>query len=52
MDSVCFAECTGVASAMRPEREQKSQLDGSKPLIVPRLLVLAGLQLLEKIEDA
>lgn len=51
MDSVCFAECTGVASATRPARKQKSQLDGSKPLIVPSLLVLVGLQLLEKIKD-
>lgn len=51
MDSVCFAECTGVASAMRLARKQKSQLDGSKPLIVPSLLAQAGLQLLGKIKD-
>lgn len=51
MDSVCFAECTGVAAAMRPARRQKRRLDGSKPLIVPSLPALAGLQLLEKIKD-
>ncbi|KAJ7411726.1 hypothetical protein WISP_101245 [Willisornis vidua] len=36
---------------MRPARMCKSQLDGSKALIVPVLLVLVGLELLEKIKD-
>lgn len=51
MDSVCFAECTGVASVMWPVRMPKRQLDGSKALIVPVLPALLGLQLLEKIGD-
>lgn len=40
-----------MASTMRPARTPKSQLDGSKALIVPVLLALVRLQLLEKIED-
>lgn len=51
MDSVCFAECAGVASTTRPARKQKRQLDGSAPLIVPGPLALVGQQLLEKTED-
>lgn len=51
MDSVYFAECTGVASATRQAGKQKSQFGGSKLLIVPCLLALVGLQLLEKIKD-
>lgn len=51
MDSVCFAECTGVAFTTQPARKQKSQLDGSKPAIVPGLLGLVGQQLLGKIKD-
>lgn len=37
---------------MRPARMPKSQLDGSKALIVPVLPALVGLQLSEKIGGA